>query len=64
MTSCVLTSCVTHESEEPVEREGGGGVVRAVVEGRDLVVLPALVALLEEGAPRRVQSTNGLRVEI
>ena len=49
------------ETEKPVESEGGGGVVRAVVEGRDLVVLPRLVTLLEEGATCRVQRSNGLK---
>ena len=50
----------THESDEPVEREGGGAVVRAVVEGRYLLVLPARAALLEEGTSRRVQGTDWL----
>ena len=51
---------VTYESDEPVECEGRGGVVGAVVEGRDLVVLPLLVALLEECLARRVEGPNRL----
>ena len=53
----------TYESDEPVEGEGGRGIVRAIVEGRDLVVLPLLVAVLEERLPRRVQCADWL-VEI
>ena len=49
------------ETEKPVESEGGGGVVSAVVEGRDLVVLPRLVTLLEEGATCRVQRSDRLK---
>ena len=33
----------------------------AVVERRDLVVLPLLVALLKEGLPRRVQRADRLQ---
>lgn len=48
------------EPQEPVECECGGGVVSAVVERRDLIVLPRLEALLEEGATRRVERSNWL----
>ena len=35
------------QSYQPVEGEGGGGVVCAVVEGRNLVMLPLAVTVLE-----------------
>lgn len=54
------TSPTTYKSNEPVESEGRSGVVSAVVEGRNLVVLPGVVALLEEGPAGGVQGADGL----
>ena len=51
----------THESDEPVEREGGSAVVSAVVEGRNLIVLPARETILKERASRRVQRSHRLQ---
>lgn len=52
---------IAYKSNEPVESEGRGGIVSAVVEGRNLVVFPGVVALLEEGAARGVQGADGLK---
>jgi len=43
------------DADEPVEGEGGGGVVGAVVEGRDVGVVPVLVAVDEGLATARVE---------
>ncbi len=43
------------DADEPVEGESGGGVVGAVVEGRDVRVVPVLVAFDEGLATARVE---------
>lgn len=76
-TACEWSACIlkpawekaqiqldTHDAYEPVEHEGGGGVVGAVVEGRRGVVLPRVVALLEVRAPRRVQGADRLELKV
>ena len=52
---------MTHQSYEPIEGEGGSGVVGAVVEGWDLLVFPRLVAFLKELPPSWVQGTDWLQ---
>ena len=50
----------THNANQPGQGGRGGGVVRAVVAGRALLVFPRLVALRIEHGPLGVQSTDGL----
>lgn len=50
----------TYNPDEPVKHEGCCRVVCPVVEGRRGLVLPGVVALLEVGAPTRVQGADGL----
>ena len=49
-----------YQSDEPVECEGCGGVVGAVVEGRNVRVVPVVVSLLKERPARGVQCPNRL----
>ena len=51
------------QTQQPVEREGSRAVVRAIVERRDLIVLPRLEALLEERLSSRVQRSDWLKVQ-
>lgn len=51
---------MTYHADEPVENERCGGVVCAVVERRDALVLPAVVPLLKVSPATRVQSTDRL----
>ena len=48
------------QPDEPVEGEGCSGVVGAVVEGRDLVVLPRVVAILKVRLAGLVQGSDWL----
>ena len=51
----------THQSEQEAQHASAGGVVGAVVEGRDVLHLPRVVALLEERPARGVEGADGLR---
>lgn len=53
---------VTYDSNQPVENEGSGGIVRAIMERRNTVVFPTVEALLEVGSPAWIQTTNRLRI--
>ena len=42
--------------DQPVEGEGGGAVVRAVVEGRDLIVLPGAISEIYDTSYLKLRS--------
>jgi hypothetical protein len=48
------------QADEPVQGKGRCGVVGSVVEGRDLVIVPAVVAFLKESPSGGIQGANGL----